>query len=73
MVDPRVWERGYGREYYEVVERLHRRARPLLQGANAEEATRVIGAAVHDVAAGERDLDEALADADARVSELLGG
>jgi ABC-type glycerol-3-phosphate transport system substrate-binding protein len=73
MTDPDVWERGYGREYYEAVERMHRRARPLLQGANAEEATRVIGAAVHDVAARERDAEAALSEADARVAQLLAG
>lgn len=71
MTDPDVWQRGCGREYYEVVERMHRRARPLLRGANAEEATRVIGAAVHDVAAGERDVEPALAEARTRVAELL--
>jgi hypothetical protein len=73
MADPQVWERGYGRDYYTAVERMHRRARPLLRGRNAEEATRVIGAAVHDVAAGRRDGAAALAEADERVRELLAG
>jgi multiple sugar transport system substrate-binding protein len=71
MTDPGVWERGYGRRYYEVVERMHRSARPLLQGPNAEEATRVIGAAVHEVAAGKRNVEEAVTNAGARVAELL--
>lgn len=73
MADAEVWRRGYGREYYEVVERMHRTARPLMQGANAEEATRVIGAAVHNVAAGKRDVDATLSAASVRVAELLGG
>jgi ABC-type glycerol-3-phosphate transport system substrate-binding protein len=73
MADPEVWRRGYGREYYEAVERMHRSARPLMQGANAEEATRVIGAAVHDVVAERRDVDSAVREAGLRVAELLEG
>jgi multiple sugar transport system substrate-binding protein len=73
MTDREVWGRGFGQAYYETVERMHRTARPLLQGANAEEATKVIGAAVHDVAAGERGVEEALAAAGESVAELLAG
>ena len=32
MTDPRVWERGYGREYYEAVNAIHQGARPLVSG-----------------------------------------
>lgn len=73
IADPDVWRRGYGREYYDAVARMHARARPLLQGSNAEEATRVIGAAVHDVATGDREVDAALEEASVRVGGLLRG
>jgi ABC-type glycerol-3-phosphate transport system substrate-binding protein len=72
MRDPQVWERAFGRDYYETVGRMHESARPLMHGANAEEATRVIGAAVHDVVTGARDVDTAVTQAAAGVAELLG-
>jgi multiple sugar transport system substrate-binding protein len=71
MADPRVWERGYGRDYYEAVSAIHRRARPLVSGPNAEEAIRRIGEAVHAVVTGRSGVDDAVSEAAADVAELL--
>jgi multiple sugar transport system substrate-binding protein len=71
MRDPEIWHRGYGRQYYETVQAMHESARPLMNGPNAEEATRVIGQAVHDVITGTRGADAAVSDAAAEVTDLL--
>jgi multiple sugar transport system substrate-binding protein len=71
MADPRVWERGYGRDYYEAVSAIHERARPLVSGPNAEEAIRRIGEAVHAVVAGRAGVDDAVSEAAADVAQLL--
>jgi multiple sugar transport system substrate-binding protein len=71
MADPRVWERGYGRDYYDAVSAIHRRARPLVSGPNAEEAIRRIGEAVHAVVTGRAGVDDAVSEAAADVTELL--
>jgi multiple sugar transport system substrate-binding protein len=71
MADPRVWERGYGRDYYEAVSAIHGRARPLVSGPNAEEAIRRIGEAVHAVVTGRSGVDDAVSEAAADVAELL--
>ena len=72
MTDPRVWERGYGRDYYEAVNAIHRKARPLVSGPNAEEAIRSLGEAVHGTITGEMGVDDAIARAARQVAELLG-
>ena len=72
MTDPRVWERGYGRDYYEAVNAIHQKARPLVSGPNAEEAIRSLGEAVHGTITGEMGVDDAVARAARQVAELLG-
>jgi multiple sugar transport system substrate-binding protein len=72
MADPRVWERGYGRDYYEAVSAIHQRARPLVSGPNAEEAIRRIGEAVHATVTGRAGVNNAVSEAAADVAELLG-
>ena len=71
MRDPRVWEHGYGRDYYEAVEAIHQRARPLISGPNAEDAIRRIGEAVHATVTGQTGMDDAVSAAAADVAELL--
>ena len=71
MRDPRVWEHGYGRDYYEAVEAIHQRARPLISGPNAEDAVRRIGEAVHATVTGQTGVDDAVSAAAADVAELL--
>jgi len=73
MTDPRVWERGYGREYYEAVNAIHQGARPLVSGPNAEDAIRRIGEAVHGTITGQIGVDDAVTRAARQVAELLGG
>jgi multiple sugar transport system substrate-binding protein len=73
MADPRVWGRGYGRDYYEAVSAIHQRARPLLSGPNAEEAIRRIGQAVHATVTGQAGVSDAVSGAAADVAELLAG
>jgi ABC-type glycerol-3-phosphate transport system substrate-binding protein len=72
MTDPRVLERGYGRDYYEAVSAIHQRARPLVSGPNAEEAIRSLGEAVHGTITGEIGVDDAVTRAARQVAELLG-
>ena len=72
MTDPRVWERGYGREYYEAVNAIHQGARPLVSGPNAEDAIRRIGEAVHGTITGQIGVDDAVTRAARQVAELLG-
>ena len=71
MTNPRVWERGYGRDYYEAVDAIHQRARPLISGPNAEEAIRRIGEAVHATVTGQAGVDDAVSGAAADVAELV--
>ncbi|MGH3073582.1 MAG: ABC transporter substrate-binding protein [Gaiellales bacterium] len=73
MTDPRVWERGYGREYYEAVNAIHQGARPLVSGPNAEEAIRSLGEAVHGTITGQIGVDDAVTGAARQIAELLGG
>ncbi len=73
MRDPRVWEHGYGRDYYEAVGAIHQGARPLISGPNAEEAIRRIGEAVHATVTGQAGVDDAVSGAAADVAELLAG
>jgi len=68
-----VWERGYGRAYYEAVEAIHQRARPLVSGPNAEEAIRRLGEAVHATVTGQAGVNDAVSEAAADVAELLAG
>jgi multiple sugar transport system substrate-binding protein len=71
MTNPRVWERGYGRDYYEAVDAIHQAARPLISGPNAEDAIRRIGEAVHATVTGQAGVDDAVSGAAADVAELL--
>jgi multiple sugar transport system substrate-binding protein len=71
MTNPRVWERGYGRDYYEAVDAIHQRARPLISGPNAEEAIRRIGEAVHATVTGQAGVDDAVSGAAADVAKLV--
>jgi ABC-type glycerol-3-phosphate transport system substrate-binding protein len=71
MNDPEVWEKGFGREYYETVLRILEDAEPLARGPNAEEIINEVGTYLNSAVAGEMSAAEALSAAAAKVREIL--
>lgn len=60
MRDPSVWAEGFGREYYETVERILQSAIPLATGPNAEEVIELVGEQLNSALAGLVTVDAAI-------------
>ncbi len=71
MSDPEVWEQGFGQTYYETVRAILEDAEPLADGPNAEEMIQVVGEELNAAVAGQKSVDQAIADAAARATEVL--
>lgn len=71
MSDPEVWEQGFGQDYYETVLAILEDAEPLADGPNAEEMIQVVGEELNAAVAGQKSVDEAIAEAAARAEQVL--
>jgi multiple sugar transport system substrate-binding protein len=71
MDDPEVAEKGFGKEYYSSVKKILEDAVPLADGPNAEEMITVVGEELNSAVAGQKSVDQAIADAAKRAQETL--
>ncbi|MCS7055152.1 MAG: sugar ABC transporter substrate-binding protein [Thermoflexales bacterium] len=71
MQDPEVWEKGFGRQYYETVLRILEDAEPLARGARAEEIINEVGTELNSAVAGEKSVAEALKAAAEKTRAIL--
>ncbi len=72
MNDPEVWEKGYGKDYYQTVLKILGNSEPLARGPKAEEIIQVVGEELNAAVAGEKSVDQALKDAADKVREIVG-
>lgn len=71
MNDSEVWEQGFGEDYYTTVLKILEDAAPLADGPNAEEMINVVGEELNAAVAGQKSVDQAIADAARRAKETL--
>jgi ABC-type glycerol-3-phosphate transport system substrate-binding protein len=71
MENERVWEEGYGEEYYATVQSILQDSAPLANGPGAEEMIQVVGTELNAAVAGEQSVDEAITQASDRAEEIL--
>ncbi len=71
MQDPVVWEKGFGRPYYETVLQILENAEPLARGPSAEEIIQEVGTELNAAVAGEKTVEQALKDAADKVRKIL--
>jgi multiple sugar transport system substrate-binding protein len=71
MDDPEVWRAGFGRDYYQTVKAILEDAAPLADGPHAEEMINVVGEQLNAAVAGQKSVDEAIAEAGRRAQETL--
>jgi multiple sugar transport system substrate-binding protein len=71
MDDPQVWEKGFGRDYYQTVKAILEDAAPLADGPNAEEMINVVGEELNAAVAGQKSVDEAISQAASGAQETL--
>lgn len=69
--DEKVWEQGFGKEYYTTVKAALEDAAPLANGKNAEEMINVVGEELNAAVAGQKSVDEAISAAAKRAQETL--
>ncbi len=72
MNDPEVWEKGYGKDYYQTVLKILSNSEPLARGPKAEEIIQVVGTELNAAVAGEKSVEQALKDAADKVREIVG-
>lgn len=71
VTDEAVWEAGFGEEYYTTVLGILEDAAPLATGLNAEELIEIVGTELNTAVAGEKTVEEALADAASEVAAAM--
>lgn len=71
MQDPEVWEKGYGRDYYETVLKILQNSEPLARGPRAEEIIQEVGTELNAAVAGEKTPEQALNDAAEKVRRIV--
>ncbi|HEU4657351.1 MAG TPA: sugar ABC transporter substrate-binding protein [Capillimicrobium sp.] len=69
--DEEVWQKGFGRDYYQTVKAALEDAEPLANGPNAEEMITVVGEELNAAVAGQKSVDQAITDAAKRAQETL--
>ncbi|MBT9176942.1 MAG: Lactose-binding protein [Firmicutes bacterium] len=71
MTDQEVWEKGFGREYYETILSILEDAEPLARGKRAEEVIEVVGTELNMAVARDKTVDQAIRDAAKQVEEIV--
>ncbi len=71
MTDPEVWEKGFGKGYYETVLKILEDAEPLARGPHAEEIINEVGTYLNSAVAGEMSVAEALKAAAEKTREII--
>jgi len=71
MTDPTVWEKGFGKDYYETAAKILANSAPLADGPNAEESINVVGDALNAAVAGQLSVDEAIRQAATNMQAVL--
>lgn len=71
MNDPEVWEKGFGKEYYQTVLKILEDAEPLARGNRAEEIINEVGTYLNSAVAGEMSVEQALKAAAEKVREII--
>jgi ABC-type glycerol-3-phosphate transport system substrate-binding protein len=70
MTDTEVWEKGFGKGYYETVLKILEDAEPLARGPHAEEIINEVGTYLNSAVAGEMSVAEALKAAAEKIREI---
>jgi ABC-type glycerol-3-phosphate transport system substrate-binding protein len=71
MQDPTVWKRGFGKGYYQTVQKILSDAAPLADGPHAEEMINVVGEQLNAAVAGQISVDQAISNAAKRAQATL--
>lgn len=71
MTDAEVWEKGFGKSYYETVLKILEDAEPLARGQRAEEIINEVGTFLNAAVANEMSVEEALKAAAEKVREII--
>jgi ABC-type glycerol-3-phosphate transport system substrate-binding protein len=71
MDDTTVWQKGFGKDYYQTVKKILEDAAPLADGPNAEEMINVVGAELNAAVVGQKSVDEAIKKAASGAQETL--
>lgn len=71
LLDPEVWDKGFGKDYYLTVLEILNNARPLATGPYAEEIIETVGLEMNNAAAGIKTVEEAMNDAAKALREIL--
>ncbi len=71
MTDPEVWEKGFGKDYYETVLKILEDAEPLARGKYAEEIINEVGTYLNSAVAGEMSVADALKAAAEKTKEII--
>jgi ABC-type glycerol-3-phosphate transport system substrate-binding protein len=70
LADPEVAEKGFGADYYKTVGEILGNSAPLCQGANCDEMIQAVGTELNAAVAGQKSVDDALADAEAQAKRI---
>jgi ABC-type glycerol-3-phosphate transport system substrate-binding protein len=63
MLDPEVWEKGVSEQYYTTYRAVAAAAMPMCLGTGCAEALEAVGVEINAAVAGQKSIDEALAEA----------
>lgn len=69
--DPQVWQKGFGKHYYETVKGILGDSAPLANGPHAEEMINVVGEQLNAAVAGQKSVDEAISTAAKKAQTTL--
>lgn len=73
MESERVWEKGFGEDYYRTVQGILEDSAPLADGPRAEEMIQAVGTELNAAVAGQKSVDEAITAAQKQAQEVLSG
>jgi multiple sugar transport system substrate-binding protein len=73
MENERVWEKGFGEDYYKTVQAILEDSAPLADGPHAEEMIQVVGTELNAAVAGQQSVDETITSAQKQAQEAVSG
>ncbi|MCX6432587.1 MAG: sugar ABC transporter substrate-binding protein, partial [Actinobacteria bacterium] len=72
LSDPEVAEKGFGADYYSAVAAMLANSAPLSQGPSGEEMIQVVGTELNSAVAGQKEVADALAEAQKQAAAVQG-
>jgi multiple sugar transport system substrate-binding protein len=73
MENERVWEKGFGEDYYKTVQAILEDSAPLADGPHAEEMIQVVGTELNAAVAGQQSVNETITSAQKQAQEAVSG